>query len=184
MDTDKSDRPTETPATGLERAIRALDAVSVWTGRLVGWLVLPLMGVLVYEVILRKFFIRPTAWASDISYMLYGALFMLGTPYTLYRKGHIRTDFFYRNWSPRAQGAVDALLYLLFFFPGIGLFLWAGWDFAHLAWIRGERAITSAWLPPIYPFKFVMPVATALLLVQGTSELLRSLYAAWRGKWL
>ncbi|MBI3030789.1 MAG: TRAP transporter small permease subunit [Candidatus Rokubacteria bacterium] len=167
----------------MRTTIKILDAVSLWAGRLFGWLVIPLIGVLVYEVVMRKFFIRPTAWASDISYMLYGSLFMMGAPYTLLRKGHIRTDFLYRLWSPRVQGSVDALLYFFFFFPGMGLFLWASWDFAYIAWIRDERAITSAWLPPIYPFKFVMPVATALLLIQGVSEFLKSLHAVLRGTW-
>lgn len=166
-----------------DKAVRVLDAISVWTGRIFAWLVVPLMAVLVYEVVSRKFFLRPTAWASDTSYMLYGALFMLGAAYTLYRKGHIRTDFVYRLWSPRIQGTVDALLYLLFFFPGIALFLWAGWDFAHASWVQGERTVTSAWRPPIYPLKMVIPVTAALLLVQGLAEFGRSVYAAVKGSW-
>lgn len=174
----------ETPGKTLENAVRTLDSVSVWTGRIVGWLVIPLMGVLVYEVVARKFFFRPTAWASDTSYMLDGALFMLGAAYTLCRQRHIRTDFFYRLWAPRVQGAVDAGLYLLFFFPGVGLFLWAGWDFAYASWAQGERAVTSAWRAPIYLLKMAIPVAAALLFVQGISEFLKSLHAALRGKWL
>ncbi|MGH7278190.1 MAG: TRAP transporter small permease subunit, partial [Candidatus Rokuibacteriota bacterium] len=132
------------------RAVEILDLISLWTARVVAWLVLPLTGVLVYEVASRKLFLRPTVWASDTSYMLYGALFMLGAAYTLGRGGHIRTDFLYRLWSPRAQGTVDAALYLLFFFPAIALFLWAGWDFASSSWAQGERAITSPWRAPIY----------------------------------
>lgn len=171
------------PPTALEKTLKVLDSISIWTGRLFAWLVIPLMLALVYEVIARKFFLRPTVWASDTSYMLYGTLFMMGAAYALYRKAHIRTDFFYRLWSPRVQGTVDALLYLLFFFPGIGLFLWAGWDFAHTSWIQGERTITSAWHPPIYPLKTVIPVAAGLLLLQGVSEFLQSVYAALHGKW-
>lgn len=167
----------------MERTIRSLDAVSVWTARVVAWLILPLTGVLVYEVLSRKLFGRPTMWASDTSYMIYGALFMLGAAYTLRRGGHIRTDFFYRLWSPRVQGAVDATLYLLFFFPGIALFLWAGWDFAWGSWVQGERAITSPWRAPIYLLKMVIPVTAVLLLLQGVSELLKSVHAAIRGRW-
>lgn len=164
--------------------MKVLDAISIWSGRIVGWLVLPLMGVLVYEVVARKFFLRPTTWAADTSYMLDGALFMLGAAYALCRQRHIRTDFFYRLWSPRVQGTVDALLYLLFFFPGVALFLWAGWDFAHASWVQRERSVTSAWGAPIYLLKMVIPVAAALLLLQGVSEFLKSAHAARRGKWL
>lgn len=168
----------------LAKTVKSIDAFSIWTGRVVGWLVIPLMGVMVYEVVSRKFFFRPTTWASDTSYMLDGALFMLGAAYALARNAHIRTDFFYRNWSPRVQGTVDALLYLFFFFPGIGLFLWAGWDFAYTSWLQGERAVTSAWRAPVYLLKMVIPATAALLLLQGVSEFLKSLHAAVRGKWL
>lgn len=167
----------------LKRIVKVLDSFSLWTGRVVGWLVVPLMGVLVYEVVSRKFFFRPTAWAADTSYMLDGALFMLGAAYALSRDAHIRTDFFYRDWSPRVQGTVDASLYLLLFFPGIGFFLSAGWDFAYASWTQGERAVTSAWRAPIYLLKMVIPVTGGLLLLQGISEFLKSLHAAWRGRW-
>jgi TRAP-type mannitol/chloroaromatic compound transport system permease small subunit len=165
------------------RILRALDTVSLWTARLTALLVIPMILVLVYEVVARKFFLRPTVWAADTSYMLYGTFFMLGAAYTLHRQGHIRTDFFYRLWSPRAQGVVDALLYLAFFFPAIGLFLWAGWDFAATSWAQDEHSITSAWRPPLYPFKTIIPITAVLLLLQGASELGKSLYAAVRGEW-
>jgi TRAP-type mannitol/chloroaromatic compound transport system permease small subunit len=165
------------------RLLQRLDAVSTWTARLVALLVIPLAGALVYEVIARKFFLRPTIWVADTTYMLYGTGFMLGAAYTLQRRGHIRTDFFYRRWSPRLQGLVDAGLYLFFFFPAIGFFLWASWGFAHVSWVQGEHSITSAWRPPIYPFKAVIPVAALLLLFQGVSELAKSLYAAARNRW-
>lgn len=174
----------ETRRTSLERTVRAVDSISIGSGGIVAWLVLPLAAVLVYEVVARKFFLRPTIWAADTSYMLDGALFMLGAAYGLCRQRHIRTDFFYRLWSPRVQGTVDALLYLLFFFPGIGLFLWAGWDFAYASWVQGERSVTSAWGAPIYLLKMAIPVSAALLLLQGVSELLKSVHAAVHGKWL
>ena len=167
---------------GMIKIIRAIDTFSMWSGRVVGWLIIPLMAAMVYEVVARKFFLRPTIWASDTSYMLNGSLFMLGAAYALVRGAHIRTDFFYRNWSPRTQGTLDALLYLLFFFPGIVLFLWAGWEFGYASWMQGERAITSAWRAPIYLLKMVIPIAAALLLVQGLSEFLKSVYAARHGE--
>lgn len=163
-------------------AIAVLDAISEWTARLFAWLVIPLMGVMVYEITVR-YLLRPTLWAYDISYMLYGSLFMLGAAYTLSQGGHIRADFIYRNWSPRVQGAVDALFYLLCFFPGLALFLWAGLDFARASWAQEERMMASAWMPAIYPFKTVISVTAGLLLVQGLSEFLKSLHAVLRGEW-
>jgi TRAP-type mannitol/chloroaromatic compound transport system permease small subunit len=138
---------------------------------------------LVYEVVARYALGAPTVWAYDVTYMLYGTFFMLGAAFTLKRKGHIRTDFFYGRWSPRRQGAVDAVLYAVGYFPALVIFLWVAWDYAGTSWARGERIVTSPWMPPVYPFKTVLPVTAALLLLQGVSELLKSVYAATRGRW-
>lgn len=165
----------------LKRIMRVLDAITLWMAKFSCWLVLPLMAVLVYEVLVRKFFISPTTWAMDTSYMLTGALGMAGAVYALNRGSHISIDFFSRRWSVRTQAALNAVLYVLCFFPGLGIFLWFGWKFAYNSWLEGERAITSAWMPPIYPLKMVMAVGTALLILQGISELLKNLHVFFRG---
>jgi len=170
----------------LERFLRvaqALDSVGKWSGRLVAWLVIPMMGGLVFEVFSRRFFGAPTVWAYDITYMLYGSMFTLGAAYTLLQKGHIRTDLFYNRFPPRLQGVIDGVLYLLFFFPGVAFFLWAGWDEAWHSWQIREKSDASPWRPPLYPFKMALPVALGLLLIQGVSEFLKSLYAIVRGRW-
>ena len=166
------------------QVIKVIDSITDFIGKLVAWLVVPLVGGLVYEVFARYLFHAPTIWAYDVTYMLYGSLFMLGSAYTLYKKGHIRTDILYRSWPVKWQGAVDTILYLLFYFPGIFLFLLAGWDYAARAWATQEAASVSPWRPPIYPFKTVIPVTAALLLFQGISEFLKSTYAAFRGEWI
>lgn len=166
------------------KLIRAIDWFAEWSGRIVAFLCFPLVAALTYEVVSRYVFLAPTDWAFDVTYMLYGTLFMLGAAFTLLKKGHIRTDLFYNNWSPRTQGRVDAIMYLLFYFPGMIFFLVAGCDYAAQAWATAERAALSPWRPIIYPFKTVIPVTAGLLLVQGVSELLKSVYAAKRGEWL
>lgn len=171
------------PPTAFYSILRVLDSVSIWSGKLFAWLVVVLVGGLVYEVVARYGFSAPTIWAHDMTYMLYGSHFMLGAAYTLHRQGHIRTDFFYRLLPVRWQGAIDAILYLLFFFPGVALFFWVGWHYTHVSWIQGERSIQSPWQPPLYPFKTVIPLSAALLFLQGISEFLKSVYAALRGEW-
>jgi TRAP-type mannitol/chloroaromatic compound transport system permease small subunit len=171
-----------TPPAWLLTTIRLIDStVGLWSGRLFAWLVIPMLLGLVYEVFARYLFDAPTIWAYDLTYMLYGSHFMLGAAYTLYLGGHIRTDFFYAKWSPARQGLVDALLYLLFFFPGIVFFLIAGFDEAQRSWELREASDVSPWRPPIYPFKAVIPVAALLLIVQGVSEFLKSVYAIMTG---
>jgi len=166
----------------LRSVIRFIDRISDWTGKIMGWLVLPLVAGLLCEVFSRYFLGTPTVWAYDVTYMLYGAIFMLGASYTLYKGAHIRTDMLYGRWSVRWQGIVDAVMYLFFFFPGLVLFFIAGWDYASRSWFMGERSDASPWRPPIYPFKTVIPLAALLLLLQGISEFAKSLYCAVKGK--
>ena len=167
----------------MRKTITWIDTFSRWVGLIVCWFTIPLMAAMVYEVTARYVFVAPTMWAYDISRMLYGALFMLGAGYALSRGVHIRADFLYRNWSPRTQGIVDASLYIVFYFPGLLVFLWMATDFATLSWIRGERGMDTAWMPIMGPIKTALPVGVFFLLVQGVSELLKSLYAVTRGRW-
>lgn len=175
---------TDTPLSGLPRAVYALDRVNLWTGMLVGWLIFPMVLSLVYEVGARYLFNAPTVWAYDMTYMLYGSFFMLGSGYTLMRGGHIRTDMIYGALSPRKQGAIDATCYVLFFFPAMIAFLYVTWPFAWTSLIRAERVVSSPWMPYIAPLKLAMPLTCALLLIQGLAELLRAIYAMRMNVWL
>ncbi len=165
------------PPRALLTAIQAIDGISTWCGKAVAWAIVPLVVGLTYEVIARYGFNAPTEWAFDVTYMLYGSHFMLGAAYTLLRGGHIRTDMFYEKYSPRTKGLVDAIGYLVFFFPAVVFLLVAGGDAALVSWRMLEKSEISPWRPPIYPFKAVVPAAAILLLVQGVSEFLKSTYA-------
>jgi TRAP-type mannitol/chloroaromatic compound transport system permease small subunit len=181
-----------TPASGrlhatppwLVRLVRACDLVSLWSGRIVAWLIIPMVLSLVYEVVARYLFNAPTTWAYDMTYMLYGSFFMLGAAYTLLKQGHIRTDSLYGRWSARRQGLVDAVCYLVFFFPPLIALLWVSTDFFWVSFLRGERVVSSPWMPVIYPLKFVMPLTCVLLILQGIAEFLRSVVACRTGLWL
>jgi TRAP-type mannitol/chloroaromatic compound transport system permease small subunit len=175
----------KTPAGGLQNAppalaktIRIIDGISVVSGKIVGWFIFPMVFSLVFEVVARYLFNAPTIWAGDVSQILYGMFFMLGSAYALQRQQHIRTDFIYGKWSIRTRGMVDAALYILFYFPALGFFLWVGSDFAYRSILFNEKIVTSAWMPIIWPLKLAIPVSTLLLLIQGVSELLKSLFAA------
>lgn len=167
----------------MARTIVGIDTVSFWVGRAICWITLPLLGVMVYEIFMRYVFVAPTLWAYDLSRMLYGAMFMLGAGYALSKGVHIRADFIYRNWSARNQGLIDAALYILFYFPGLLVFLWTSTDFAMDAWVRDERGMDTSWMPPVAPIKSVLPIGIALLIMQGVSELLKSVYAFQKGRW-
>jgi TRAP-type mannitol/chloroaromatic compound transport system permease small subunit len=164
--------------------VRGIDGFSDWTGRIVALLIFPLVLGVTYEVVVRYAFNAPTIWAYDLSYMLYGSHFMLGAGYALLHKAHIRTDVFYEKWSPRRQGATDAVLYLFFFFPGMLFFFQSGWESAYQSWRLGEVSDATFWRPVVYPLKMCVPAAAVLLFVQGIAEFLKSIHAAFKGEWL
>ena len=165
----------------LATVIRIIDKFSIRSGFIISFMIIPAIGSLVYEVIMRYYFTAPTIWAADISFILYGSYFMLGGAYALQRQQHIRTDLLYGKWSARTKGIVDSLLYITLFFPGMSFFLWASYKFALRSVMLNEKLVTSSWMPIIWPLKVVIPVAVFLLLLQGVSELIKSLYAARTG---
>jgi len=155
------------------RLTRAIDALVLACGKGVAWLILPMVMSLVWEVTARYGFNAPTEWAYDMTFMLYGTFFMLGSAWTLQRGGHIRTDSFYAKWTKRTQARVDLACYLVFFFPSIAIFAWLGWEYFWKSFQQNERIVTSPWLPIVWPFKFMMPASAVLLLLQGVSECLK-----------
>jgi len=181
--TDSLNASDAAPESRLRTWIVRIESISTWSGKLCAWLIVPMIGALVYEVFARYGFDAPTMWAYDMTFMLYGSHFMLGAAFTLAKGAHIRTDFFYRLWSDRVQAIVDLTIYLVFFFPGFFFFLWASIEFTAKSWEQSELIITSPWLPIVYPFKTVIPVTVALLMIQGLSESLKCIEAIKRGRW-
>lgn len=172
------------PSPALLTTIHAIDTFSEWSGKTVAWLIYPLVFGLTYEGISRYLFDAPTLWAFDLSYMMYGAIFMLGAHYTLLKGAHIRTDMLWEKFSPRTKGRIDAIAYLFFFFPAMILLFYASVDEAWASWRMGELSEQTAWRPILWPFKAVVPLTALLLIIQGVSEFLKSLYAARTGQFL
>ena len=118
-----------------------------------------------------------------MSVMAYGALFMLCGAYTLAQDGHVRGDFLYGSMKPRTQAALDLVLYIVFFLPGIAALVYAGYTFAGDSWRIGEHSSNIADGPPLYHFKSLIPLAGACVLLQGINEIIRAAYCLKTGRW-
>lgn len=160
-----------------------IDKFSKLIGNTVCWITFPLILAMTYEVLARKLFLAPTIWAYDISRFLYGALFMLGAGYALSKGIHIRADFLYRNFKVKNQGKIDFILYLLFYFPGLIVFLYMTTGFVQEFIMRNERGMDTTWMPYMWPIKSCLWFGIIFLLIQGVSELFKSYYAMVKGKW-
>jgi len=160
----------------------AIDRVSALAGKAFAWCIVLLTAVVGWDVVVRKLG-TPTQWGFDVSLALFGILFMMSGAYTLSRNGHVRADLLYRMLSPRAQAALDLVLYLAFFLPGIAALVYAGWEFAGKSWaIREASSVTGSGLP-VWPVKAFIPLAGALLLLQAFAEMARCLICLRLGRW-
>jgi len=160
------------------RLVRIIDKFTDTTGTWVAWLNVPLVLAVSYEVLARYAFDAPMIWSFDVTYMLYGTIFMLGSAYALHKGAHIRTDFFFEKWSIRTQGMIDSIAYLVFFFPSIFVFLLVSGQEGWYAFEIGETSEQTPWRPILWPFKMVVPFTCVLLLIQGISETIKCVYAA------
>jgi TRAP-type mannitol/chloroaromatic compound transport system permease small subunit len=169
------------PSASLVKTVRVIDKFTDTTGTWVAWLNVPLVLAVAYEVIARYALNAPTIWSFDVTYMLYGTIFMLGAAYALHKGAHIRTDFFFEKWSIRTKGIIDSTAYIVFFFPSIFTFLIVSGAEGWYAFEINETSEQTPWRPILWPFKMVVPLACLLLLIQGVSETIKSVYAARLG---
>ena len=165
-----------------QKLLLTVDHISTWVGKAFAWLIVALMLLVVAEVFKRYALNAPTAWVFDASNMLYGTLFMMCGAYTLAQNGHVRGDFFYGSAKPRTQASLDLVLYILFFVPGVIALTWAGWTYAGDSWAIKEQTFNADPLP-LYPFKTIIPVAGAVVLLQGVAEIVRCVVCLQTGAW-
>lgn len=166
----------------MQKLLLAIDAVSTWIGKAAAWAAVGLTLLISWEVFSRYVLNDPHAWVLDAQIMLYGTMFMLAGAYTLSKNGHVRGDVLYGFFSPRAQATVDLVLYFLFFLPGVVALTWAGWTYAQESLAIREQTFSATPLP-LYPFKFVIPLAGATLLLQGLAEIARCVVCLRDGQW-
>jgi TRAP-type mannitol/chloroaromatic compound transport system permease small subunit len=169
------------------RLLLLVDQFSAWVGKSFAWLIVVMTLFISYDIITRKFFpviaLPAAVCAFDWEYMLYGTLFMMAGAYTLSRNAMVRADMFYSTWPVRQQAAVDLTLFFLFFLPGIIALIGPGWDFAQQALRIQERSANCPNGPFVWPYKFVIPIAGSILLLQGVAEMIRCLAAIRTGIW-
>ena len=161
----------------MEKFIRHIDYLSKAIGHSFAWTVLVLTGCTCYEVFRRYVLNDPTAWAFDMSYILYGALFLMAGAYTLSKNAHVRGDFIYRKWKPRNQGKVDLVLYFVFYMPGVLALMLSGFFYGMDSARIQEVSVNSPIGVPVWPLKLIICAAGITLFLQGLAEMCRCVIA-------
>jgi len=167
----------------MQKLLLFVDKISTWSGQAFSFLIVALTVHVSWEVFSRYVLDAPRSWAFDVMIMMYGTLFMMAGAYTLAKNSHVRGDVIYGFFAPRAQATLDLTLYIVFFIPGVIALVWAGYTYAAESWAINEHSNITSEGPPVYPFKTVIPVAGALVLMQGIVEIIRCVICIKRGKW-
>jgi TRAP-type mannitol/chloroaromatic compound transport system permease small subunit len=167
----------------MQKLLLTIDKLSTFVGQTFSWLIVALTFMISWEVFSRYVLDHPHPWAFDVMIMLYGTVFMMAGAYTLSKNGHVRGDVLYGFFPPRLQAGLDLTLYILFFIPGVFALAWAGYNFAAESLAINEHSNVTADGPPVYPFKIVLPVAGAFLLLQGVVEIIRCVVCLQTGAW-
>jgi len=170
-------------ALAMKKLLLTVDKLSTFIGQAFSWLIVVLTLMITWEVFSRYVLDHPHAWAFDVMIILYGTLFMMAGAYTLAKAGHVRGDVLYGFFEPRTQATIDLILYALFFMPGVFALTYAGYFFAAESWAVNEHSNITADGPPIYPFKLMLPLAGAILLLQGIVEVIRCVICIRQGEW-
>ncbi len=167
----------------MQKLLLTIDKISTFVGQAFSWLIVALTLMITWEVFSRYVLDQPHSWAFDVMIMMYGTLFMMAGAYTLSKAGHVRGDVLYGFFEPRTQATIDLILYILFFIPGVFALTYAGYYFATESWAMNEHSSITAEGPPIYPFKTMLPLAGAFLLLQGVVEIIRCVICIQQGAW-
>ncbi len=167
----------------MEKFLYFIDRLSMWMGKSFSWCILILTFAVSYEVFVRYALRAPTSWAYDVSYIMYGALFIMAGGYTLSRNGHVRCDVVFRLLANRTQAAIDLVLYIAFYFPGVIALIYSGYVYAHRSWGFQEVSSNSPAGVPIFPSKALIPIAGTILFLQGVSEMIRCVRCLKTGQW-
>jgi TRAP-type mannitol/chloroaromatic compound transport system permease small subunit len=164
----------------LKKVLSFIDRINEWTAKATSWSIWIIIVATTYEVVMRYLFKNPTTWSFELNYLVFGAYFMLIGAYTHARKGHVSVDILYGRLSTRAKAIADVVTFPVFFFF-VGVMIYKGLGFAQDAWSFRET-LSSAWAPPVYPFKTVIPVAAFFLFLQGAAKFIRDLHTLATGK--
>ena len=158
----------------MEKVFKKIDAISEWTGKASSWFIILMMMIIIVDIVMRRLLSNPTIWGYEITYMLWGAYFILTCGWTEKMGGHLSVDVLSAKFSPKLKLWLDIIFYTVLCLFWVTTLVIGGTDFAIKSWIRNEHTQTP-FAPPLYPLKTLLPVGFAILWLQCAAKLLRDI---------
>jgi TRAP-type mannitol/chloroaromatic compound transport system permease small subunit len=163
----------------MKKLLSVIDTISIWSGKMAGWLVLLVIGFIIYEILMRYVFHLPTLWVSESMVFGAGLTYVLGAAWALQDNRHVKIDLIYGRLKPRQRAVMDSFTFV-FFALYLGVFLWATIEYSRRS-VSVLETSGSAWDPPVYPIKLALAVGVVLMLLQGIAKFIRDLHFAIKG---
>ncbi len=151
---------------------RGIDRMTTALGRTVAWLILAAILVSAGNAIIRKVFDQSSNAWLEMQWWMFGAVFLIASPWTLRLNEHVRIDVLSSRLPQRWRNAIDVVGHAFFLLPVAAVVLVTSWPFFMRAFVQNEQSSNAGGLPQ-WPAKFLIPLAFALLLIQGVSELIK-----------
>jgi len=165
----------------LDYVLTRIESAGTWTGKVGSWLLVVLIGCIVYNVFMRYALNAPTIWSFDISYMLGGAIYLLGLAWVLQKDENVRVDIICTRFAQRTRLIIDVALNFLLFFPLVFFIFLTSLRITLHSWKIHELASTTIFYPPLYPLRTVITIGLLLLFLQGVVNVVRSLRLLFKG---
>lgn len=172
--------PSGPVAKVLRGIVNVICKINKFSGELMSYTLLLLLGLMIFEVLSRYVFKSPTVWGYDVSLWLFGMPALLAGGWCQLEKGHVNMDMLYNKFTPRWKAVVDCITSITFF-AFVGVMMVQCFKSVNMAIVRSERAI-GAWQVIVWPIKIWMPISCLLLLLQGVADFICNLYMAITGK--
>lgn len=163
-------------------SVRIYDRIDVFVSRIgymFGWSMLPLIGVTIFDVVTRRFFVMGSTYMQEAEWHLHTMVFATALGFAVLRNRQVRIDIFRAHWNPRTQAWVELVGCLAFLIPfGIMLTIY-GIKFSAISFIQNEVSSSAMGLSNRWAIKAFIPFGGALLLASGVAVALRTALYMW-----
>lgn len=154
---------------GFLRLARSLDRATIV---LCFGAALVLLFMVLVNVVLRYGFGSGSIKLQDLAGYAFAVFLITSVPVCLASGGHVRVEVLSERLGAAYLRAADAVALVLFLIPLFGLILWAGWADLAYSWRIREGSVSPGGLGGLYLVKSVLPLAAALMIIQGIAAVL------------
>ncbi len=160
--------------------VSAVDRMNRFIGDYVGYLMLPMIFVICWELISRKFFNKPTIWAMEVTWMIFAVYIIWSGGPSLLSKAQVRMDALYNKWTPRTKAALDMITFVCgFLFCAV--LSYKAIMYAVESWTVHEVSNTPLG-QPLYHLRTIVAAGTLCLLLQTVADFIRNLWMVITGE--